>query len=141
MKKLLAMFVCVLVAAGMFAQTAAGSSYALEGIDSYADTTTRTIKVEDTEELQQLHPKARTSVTIELEYTPLTGEVHFYYTCLAGLFDQGEAMNTAMAVYENFAKEQGYKHYTYNKKDKTKWFKDDRKVRYAKYHSWVIFTR
>ena len=36
---------------------------------------------------------------VELQYTPLTDEVRLFYTCHAVAFDQGEAMNTALAVF------------------------------------------
>lgn len=130
--------ISLFVFAGVFAQSASTGGKA-ENSDSYADSTTRTIDIED--KYPELHPSA-TNVTIQLEYTPLTGEVRLYYTCMAATFDQGEAMITAQAVYDDFAKENKYKHYTYKAKDKTKYFKEEEKnVRMATYSSYVLFTR
>ena len=136
MKKI-AMFLAValLTAGALFAQTAGNSN--LEAANSYADITTQVIDIEDV--YGYLHPNAK-NVKIQLEYTPLTGTVRLYYTCLAASFDQGEAMNTAMAVYENFAIENQYKHYTYQGKDRTRYFKENN-IRMAEYCSYVNFTR
>ena len=110
----------------------------LEAANSYADTKTKILPIED--KYSSLHPKAK-NVTIQLEFTPLTGEVIFTYTCMQSSFDLGEAMNVAIAVYEDFAAENQFKHYTYAQKDKKKYFKDDKGVRMATYTSKVIFTK
>lgn len=137
MKKILTLIsVGLIVVAAAFAQSA--SNGFIEKVDSYADTSTQVIQIED--KYAELHPKAK-AVNIELEYTPLTGEVRLYYTCLAAAYDQGEAMNTAMSVYEDFAAENKYKHYSYKSKDKTKYFKDENGMRKATYSSYVLFTR
>ncbi|MCR5217281.1 hypothetical protein [Treponema sp.] len=137
MKKILTLIsVGLIVVAAAFSQSASGGF--VESSDSYADTSTQVIQVED--KYGDLHQKAK-SVKMELEYTPLTGEVRLYYTCLAAAYDQGEAMNTAMAVYEDFAAENKYKHYSYKGKDKTKYFKDENGMRMATYSSYVLFTR
>lgn len=105
---------------------------------STPDLSTRVIDIEDT--YANLHPKAAT-VKIQLEYVPLTGEVRLSYTCMAASYDQGEAMNTAMAVLQDFQKQNQYYHYTYKEKDKTKYFKDGRDVKMVTYKSHVLFTR
>jgi hypothetical protein len=135
MKKIFTLIaITCLVFCAATSQTAGNGS--VEAIDSYKDIDTEVIKIEDT--YGAYHPKAKT-VTIELEHTPLTGEVRLYYTCMASSFDQGEAMNTAIAVYEDFALKNKYKHYSYAGKDKTSYKKDDRGVRMATYVSHVIF--
>ena len=134
MKKLLTILAASLVIGTAFAQTASDAT--VESLDSYSSIDTQVLQIED--KYPNLHPKAK-SVTIEIEHTPLTGEVRLYYTCMASCYDQGEAMNTAMAVYEDFAAENKYKHYTYSSKDKTKYFKDGRGVRMATYVSHVFF--
>ena len=137
MKKIFVLALSALMLTGaVFAQSFGDAT--VEAADSYADRTTQAITVED--KYADLHPKAK-AVTITMSYTPLTGEVRFYYTCMAAKFDQGDAMNTAMAVFEDFAAENQYKHYSYKAKDKTKYFKDGRDVRMATYESYVIFTR
>ncbi|MBP5251168.1 MAG: hypothetical protein J6Z17_02010 [Treponema sp.] len=135
MKRILVLLAASLITATVFAQSASGGG--VESLDSYVDTKTVSKTVED--KYGSYHPKAN-NVTIEYEYTPLTGEVRFYYTCLSASFDQGEAMNTAMAFFEDFAGEQSYKHYAYKAKDKTKYFKDG-PVRKTTYVSYVMFTR
>ncbi|MBQ5491723.1 MAG: hypothetical protein IIT68_06685 [Treponema sp.] len=138
MKKI---FACALIAfAAVFAvsaQTYAGN-YDTEALDSYADIGTQVIEVEDV--YQEQHPSA-SQVKMELEWTPVTGVVRLYYTCMASSFDRGEAMNTAIAVYENFAVENKYKHYTYQSKDRVRYYKDERGIRMAEYCSHVTFTR
>lgn len=129
------------VFAGVFAQEEDSKDKQLKAELAGAekqDISTQVIQIED--KYADLHPSA-TNVTIELEYTPLTGEVRFYYTCMAASYQQGEAMNTAMAVYEQFAQDNQYYHYTYKAKDKTKYFKDGRDIKMATYRSYVIFTR
>ena len=134
MKKLITVIAATLLIGTAFAQSASDAT--VEALDSYKSIDTEVLKIED--KYADLHPKAK-SVTIEVEHTPLTGEVRLYYTCMASVYDQGEAMNTAMAVYEDFALENKYKHYTYSSKDKTKYFKDGRGVRMATYVSHVFF--
>ncbi|MFA6938629.1 MAG: hypothetical protein WCQ67_10395 [Treponema sp.] len=129
------------VFAGVFAQDADSKDKELRAELAGAgqqDNSVQTIQIED--KYASLHPSA-TNVTIELRYTPLTGEVRLYYTCMAASYQQGEAMNTAMAVYEQFAQDNQYYHYTYKAKDKTKYFKDGRDIKMATYTSYVVFTR
>lgn len=141
MKRIISLIAASVVAVATFAQSTA-SGGGVDKLDSYAekgyqDTETRVKTIEDKYASQ--HQKAKT-VTLEYEYSPLTGELRFYYTCLSASFDQGEAMNTAMAFFEDFAAEENYKHYAYKKKDKTKYFKDG-PARKTTYISYVVFTR
>ncbi len=139
MKKIMVIVAALMVSTVMavFAQTAGNGG--VEQSDSYADTSTKTINVED--KYAEFHVTA-SNVKLTMDYTPLTGVVHFYYECTATSFDQGEAMNTAMVVFQDFAAEHGFKHYTYYAKDKTRYFKDpSTKIRMAQYHSCVIFRK
>ena len=142
MKKIMALVAALaLTTFGVvFAQNLGGvTSGGVEATDSYADKAIQTITLED--KYADQHPTA-TSVTLTIEYTPMTGDVRFYYECLAASFDQGEAMNTAMGVFQDFALEHGYRHYYYKAKDKSKYFKDkDTKQRMARYSSMVYFTK
>lgn len=142
MKKIMALLVALTLTSfgALFAQNLGGTtSGGIEQSDSYADKTTHVITVED--KYADQHPTA-TSVTLTMEYTPVTGEVRFYYECLQASYDQGEAMNTAMGVFQDFAAEHGYRHYYYKAKDKTKYFKDkETKQRMARYSSFVYFTK
>lgn len=138
MKKMLILIAALSFAAGTVFAAESTISQTQEATDSYADTKTQVIEVED--KYPELHEKAST-VSLQLEYTPLTGEVIFSYTCTQSSFDDGEAMNVAMAVYDDFAAEHKYKHKRYTAKDKKKYFKDDRGVRMVTYTSRVVFTK
>ncbi len=141
MKKIIALLAAALVSAATLVCAQTAGDPTAQGADIYADRTTRTINVED--KYADLHPTA-SNVKITLEYTPLTGEVRLYYECLAANFEVGEAMNTAMGVYQDFAQEHGYKHYYYRAKDKTKYFRDNSSganLRMARYNSYVYFTK
>ena len=63
---------------------------------------------------------------VRLEYTPLTDEVRLYYTCAAVQFDQGEAMNTALAVLKDFQEKNQYYSYKYMRRDSVKYYKDEK---------------
>ena len=95
------------------------------------------IELED--KYEEMHPKAH-SVTLKLEWTPISGEATFTYTCLQASFDVGEAMNVAIAVYEEFARDNNFKHYKYVRKDKKKYFKDG-DMKMATYTSRVVFKK
>lgn len=113
----------------------------LLGTDRYADRTTRTITIED--KYADVHPTAP-SVKITIEYTPLTNEVRLFYECLASNFEIGEAMNTAISVFTDFAADYGYKRYYYKEKDRTRYFRNqssEENIRMAQYTSHVYFTR
>ena len=104
----------------------------------------QTIEIEDNEEYKALHPKAN-KVTLTLTFTPLTGEATFTYVCVRSSYDKGEAMNVAMAVYQDFAAEHKYKHYRYidNRKNslgEEKNYKNG-KIPYVSYTSKVLFTK
>ncbi|WP_147634625.1 hypothetical protein [Treponema pectinovorum] len=79
---------------------------------------------------------------VQLEYTPLTDEVRLYYTCHAVAFDQGEAMNTALAVLKDFQEQNNYFSYKYMKRDSVKYYKDEKTgFKWAMYQSFVRFQR
>ena len=79
---------------------------------------------------------------VRLEYTPLTDEVRLYYTCAAVQFDQGEAMNTALAVLKDFQEKKQYYSYKYMRRDSVKYYKDEKTgFKWAQYFSYVRFQR
>lgn len=80
---------------------------------------------------------------VELQYTPLTDEVRLFYTCHAVAFDQGEAMNTALAVLKDFQDQHDeYYGYKYMKRDSVKYYKDEKTgFKWAMYQSYVRFQR
>ncbi len=103
--------------------------------------TDTTVKIVDIEDLYaDEHPSA-SKVTLTMEYVPSTGEVRLHYICMAGNFDQGEAMNTSIAFFEKFATENKYKHYAHREKDKTRYFKDSRGIRMTEYIVYVMFSK
>lgn len=79
---------------------------------------------------------------VRLEYTPLTDEVRLFYSCHAVSFDQGEAMNTAIAVLQDFQKKYNYYSYKYLRRDSVKYYKDEETgFKWALYQSCVKFIR
>jgi len=132
MKKLIAVLAALFCFAGVtFAQEGFGELF---NNDDQADKKTQLITPEEQ------HTTNKTA-SVKIEYTPYTDEAHVYYTCVAVTFDQGEAMNTVMAVLEDFKKENQYYNYRYLRKDSVKYFKDDKNMKWATYHSYVQFTR
>ena len=136
MKKIFVLLAALTIAAAcpLSAQNRLGG-----GADGYSDTRTFVYDIED--KYADEHPTAKT-VKLTLEFTPLSGDVRFYYTCLAASYDQGEAMNTARRVFQDITKEMNFRNYSYKGKDKTKYYKDkETKQRMAQYSSFVTFTR
>lgn len=78
---------------------------------------------------------------VTIDYTPSTHEVHIYYDVLAVEYDQGKAMNTILECLRDFKSEYDwqYESYRYLRKDSVKYYNDDRKLKWARYHSWVEF--
>ena len=68
-------------------------------------------------------------------------QARIYYETLYVTYDRGEAMNTVIAVLQDFQKERKYYSYHYIKDDTVKFYKDDRGQRKAVYSSKVKFTR
>ncbi len=130
MKKILAITMALFCAAGMvFA----------DEVDEYlkqqeANNKTITIVPKDQ------HQDGVKTAKVQLEYTPSTHEVHIYYDCLAVSYDQGSAMNTILECLKDFQDQNlQYESYRYMRKDSVKYYNDDRKLKWARYHSWVEF--
>jgi len=130
MKKILAITMALFCAAGMI--------FADE-VDEYlkqqeANNKTITIVPKDQ------HQDGVKTAKVQLEYTPSTHEVHIYYDCLAVSYDQGSAMNTILECLKDFQDQNlQYESYRYMRKDSVKYYNDDRKLKWARYHSWVEF--
>jgi hypothetical protein len=133
MKKIFAFCAIALLAVGaVFAQSSAE-----EAANPPVDISTQVRQIEDV--YAEFHPTAK-SVTIDLEYTPLTGEVILNYTCMAASFDQGEAMNTVDAVLEEFGIENQFtRKPTFVRKDRIRYYKDGRDIRMATYRRCVRY--
>lgn len=129
MKKFFALFATLICFTGF-----AFSDEVSDLLKAPEDTMTRTIVPEDQ------HVTNKTA-KVELEYTPLTDEVHIYYTCMAVSYDQGEAMNSVLACLQDFQKQNQYYSYKYLRKDSVKYFKDDKNLKWATYSSYVKFYR
>ncbi|MBP5283621.1 MAG: hypothetical protein J6Y93_03035 [Treponema sp.] len=100
-----------------------------------------TVKIVPENQYPELHPTSKSSCQVYMEYTPLTNEVHIYYTCNMAAYDQGEAMNTVMAILKDFQKENGYYSYRYMRKDSVKYFRDEANIKKATYSSYLVFSR
>jgi len=135
MKKILTLCACALLATSLMAAQTATSVE--EDKNPKVDISTRVRQIEDT--YAEFHPTA-SMVTLDLEYTPLTGEVIVNYTCMAASFDQGEAMNTIDAILEEFTQENQFtKKPVFVRKYRTRYYKDSRDIRMASYRRWVRF--
>ncbi len=130
MKKFIAIFVALFCFAGL--------SFADEIDDLTKDKTdlmkTQRISPEDQ------HTTNRTA-KVYIDYTPLTDEAHLYYECMAVSFDQGDAQDTAIACLQDFQKQYQYFNYKQLRKPDIKYFKDDKNIKWARYHTYVQFTR
>lgn len=93
-----------------------------------------------TPENQHLNPEDKTG-KIVIEYVPMVDEVRLTYTCMYNLYDQGRAMNSILGCLEDFTKENKYYHYKYMEKDREKYYKDDRGIKWTEYIVHVKFTR
>ena len=91
---------------------------------------------------------------IKIEFSPLYDEVRIYYTTMMVNYNRGKAMNTVMAVLQDFLSvteftntegatvpKERYYHYKYLQPDKEKYYKNERKVAMAQYFSYLKFTK
>ena len=130
MKKILAITMALFCAAGMvFA----------DDVDDYLkqqEVNNKTITIVPKDQ----HQDGVKTAKVQLEYTPSTHEVHIYYDCLAVSYDQGAAMNTILECLKDFQDQNmQYESYRYMRKDSVKYYNDERKIKWARYHSWVEF--
>lgn len=86
------------------------------------------------------HQNGVKTAKVSMDYTPSTHEVHIYYDVLAVSYDQGKAMNTILECLRDFQNDNmQYESYRYLRKDSVKYYTDDRKLKWVRYHSWVEF--
>ncbi|MBQ9238513.1 MAG: hypothetical protein IJ191_04250 [Treponema sp.] len=81
------------------------------------------------------------TASVRIEYEPMYDEARIYYTCMYVTYDKAEAMNTVIAILEDFMKENHYYHYQYMARDRERYFKNERGYNMAQYMSYVRFTR
>lgn len=130
----------------------AGSLFAQEKTDAKEWSAPKAVREIDDDQFEEektqtllIVPKEQHTVdknaNVRIEYNPLYDEVRIYYETLYVTFDKGEAMNTVMAVMEDFMLDHQYFHYRYMKKDRERHFKDDRGIRKTEYSSYLKLTR
>lgn len=133
MKKILAIFACLSVfCTVIFAE-------AIDTTDF--DTVTKFEKeklIEETIIPEDQHC-ADKNAKVWIVYRPAYHEAYIYYETMYVTYEEGEAMNTVIAVLEDFCKDKKYKHYNYLEADKTKYRKSDRGNK-ATYSSHVKFA-
>ncbi len=78
---------------------------------------------------------------IKIEYTPSVDEVRIYYSCLNSKFEISKAREIIHHCLADFQLEHNYFGYKYLEDDRSRPFKDNRKVPYMMYQSHVKFTR
>ena len=78
---------------------------------------------------------------VRIEYSPIYDEVRIYYETLYVTYDRGEAMNTVMAVLQDFQKENKYYSYRYLRPESQKLFRDDRGQKKMQWSAYLKFDR
>ena len=111
----------------------AGSAFAQSEVSALPD---EDVKVEN----QHLDKEDKAG-KVRIQYIPMVDEVRIYYKTLYTTYDSGKAMNAVLGCLEDFLKENKYYHYKYMEKDKERYFKDARGIRWAEYSSHVKFSR
>lgn len=93
------------------------------------------------------------NASIFFEYKPLYDELIVYYDTYMSSFDEGEALNTAIACLEDFMKAKEYtadgvtkaktvySRYVKTRIDRTKNYKDKKGIRRTQFVSYIKFTR
>lgn len=134
MKKLLAIILTAVCLTGfVFADEAA------DLLKAPPSNTTVTYKPEDIH--PELHPLGGDKVSFEMDYTPSTEELRFYYICPSRSFDEGEARNTVLACMEDFLKKFEFHHYSYMTQNSLHYFKSEQRVTMARYQGHVKLYR
>lgn len=134
MKKIFAVFATLcLCSLSVFAQS---TSSALPDDDVKVDLSKKIINPTN----QHLLPEDKTGKVV-IEYTPMVDEVRIYYTSMYNLYEPGNAMNAIIGCLEDFVKENHYYNYRYIDRDRERYFKDERGIRWAQYISHVKLTR
>lgn len=144
MKKALVIFACFSIFSSfIFAQTKSDDSE-WSAPSATREVTDEEYEAEKTQTLTIVPENQHTTdknASVKIEYSPLYDEVRIYYTTLYVTFDKGDAMNTVIEVMEDFMEDYKYFHYRYLKKDRERYFKDDRGQRMAEYSSYIKLSR
>lgn len=96
------------------------------------DTLANTTEIINMEVLEQ---KIDRTTTVTIQYYPLLKEARFIYTTSSATFETGKALQTIREQLEIFMKERGYYHYSYTRKDDTKYDNKQNKAIYTSFFS------
>lgn len=136
MKKILLILLSLSVfAASIFAITGQEINNDFDAADRYESEKVQTQTI--VPEQQHVVDK---NAKVTIEFNPLYDEVRIYYVTNYVTFDRGEAMNTVLAVLQDFQKEHGYVRYRYLSEPKEKSFIDSSikpKKKYTQYFCYV----
>ena len=121
MKKALALLACLTVFCGaFFAEPLDNNDFmAMKKFEEEKLLTTKIVP-----EVQ--HCESDKNAKIWIEYSPAYHEAHIYYETSYFTYDKGQAMNTVLAIREDFMKEKNYKHFRYREDPKEKMVKGER---------------
>lgn len=134
MKKILCVAMALLIGAGFsFAQSEVS---ALPEDEIKVDLSKKTYSPEN----MHLNAEDRSGKVV-IEFVPMVDEVRIYYTCMYTLYEKDNAMTAIHGCLEDFTKENKYYHYKYLGKDKEKYYKDNRGIKWAEYSAHVQFSR
>ncbi len=89
----------------------------------------------------ELHPLGGEKVTFEMDYTPSTEELRFYYVVPSTRYDEGEARNTVLACMEDFLKKYEFHHYSYMVPNSLRYFKSEQRITMARYQGQLKLYR
>jgi hypothetical protein len=106
MKKFLIPFCALLLLASSVVISQAATDPATVGVDQ-----------EDPTKVEVITENQDRGISLTIEYTPITDEARFIYSCPSALFDQGAAMNAIKVRAAAFVKERGYSFYTHQRQD------------------------
>jgi hypothetical protein len=106
MKKFLIPFCALLLLASSVMISQAATDPATVGVEQDDPTKVEVIKEDQGR-----------GISLTIEYTPITDEARFIYSCPRALFDQGTAMNVIKVRAAAFAKEKGYSTYLHQRQD------------------------
>lgn len=134
MKKIIAITLSLFVIAGFsFAQSEVS---ALPEDEMQTDLSQKTIVPED----QHLSSDDK-SGKVTIEYFPMLDEVRIVYRSMYNLYEKSNAVEAIQGCLEDFRVENQYTRFMYINKDKEKYFKDSRGIKWAEYNSHVKFVR
>lgn len=139
MKKIFAILACCTAISCFYAQEA--TTEELVNPKNPMDRTVQTIVPENQRISVNPDTGKQRPASVKIDYFENYDEVHVYYTCLDVAFDKSEAMITIADVLEDFQKEHEYVKYTYIRRDKVRYYRDERGLKMAEMLSRVKFHR